>query len=105
MPKGGSRISIVTSGSPDRRSAPARARVTPERSRRRRGTASHRFCLWRRIVCHMWNRLMQRIRRRRKEHQQIAARWRQRLRAGELPPDDDAADRNVVGGALSQRPH
>jgi len=53
----------------------------------------------------MWKRLRQRLRGRHTEHKQIAARQRQRLRAGELPPDYDTADRNVVGGALSQRPH
>ena len=53
----------------------------------------------------VWKRLGERLRERRAERQARIAAARRRLRAGELPPDGDTADRNVIGGALSQRPY
>ncbi len=53
----------------------------------------------------MWIKLRERLSRRRAEHKQRDERQRRRLRAGELPPDYDTENRNVIGGAISQRPH
>jgi hypothetical protein len=53
----------------------------------------------------MWTSLRERLRGRRAKRKENEERRRRRLRAGELPPDGDTANRNVIGGAISQRPH
>ena len=73
---------------------------------RRKGTdddAAHEC--YGRVMLRVFSRLRERRRKRLALRAEMAARRRSSIRAGELPSDGDTADRNVVGGALSQRPH
>jgi len=53
----------------------------------------------------MFTRLRHWLDQRRAERREIETRRRRRLQAGEIQSDGDSADRNVIGGSLSQRPH